>query len=349
MHTACKDSTLALPEELTGELPEWAESTETFLNCSGSAGVTTCLLESEGGIGYIDTGHGLDAGLAEVRLQSTYDPTVFFNSRDSTPISNAINASLVPSDPTADFSSVSFLNQGDTKTWPLILMTYIYVRTDLPSLLMQPYEQTLLVAFLKTFFIPDYVNICTKLYGFTVMNDIPSMKEYGETAIALVEQSINSTATPPWTFESKTVPITGAGPYVFSTKRKEIIDVTVQDLTTAVTNIETELIARVTSDEETTMKMNALQKQVETILLDIARLQSEITKTTEQSQSSNSSSSPFTDQDASQIKAALALSCLSFIFWCMWMGVYVMRQMNRSTTTTTMATQSATSEAESAI
>ena len=339
MRTACKDSALALPEALTGELPAWSEPTETFQNCSGSPGVTSCLLESAGGIGYIDTGHGLDAGLSEVRLQSAYDPNVFFHSRDGTPIGNAINASILPSDPTADFSSVSFLNQGDTKTWPLILMTYIYVRTDLPSLMMQPYEQTLLVAFLRTFFISDYVNTCSKLYGFTVMNDIPSMKEYGEAAIALVEQSINSTATPPWTFESKTIPYVGAGPYVFSAKRKEIIDVTVQDLTTAVTNIENELIERVGSDEETIMKIDALQQQVEKILLDIALLKSGIT-------TSESSLSPFTDQDASQIKAALALSSLSFIFWCLWIGVYVMRQMNRSTT---MMTTTSTTEAESAI
>ena len=336
MHTGCTDSALALPDTLTGELPEWPEPpTETFLNCSGSAGVTKCLLDNPGSIGYIDTGHGLDAGLSEVRLQSTFDATIFFDSTEGTPIAEAITTDLLPPNATDDFSSVTFLNKGGTMTWPLILMTYIYVRTDLPSFLVQPYEQTLVVAFLRTFFNSDYVSTCTKLYGFTAMNDIPDMKAYGEAAIKLVEQSINSTATPPWFFESKTVPIDGAGPFVFSTKRKEIIDVTVQDLTTAVSNIESDLIARVDSDAETTTKIDALERQVEAILLEIMVLQSEISSgTTQESDNevSTSQSANFTSDDASQIKAALVLSSISFIFWCFWIVTFVVRRMKRTTT-----------------
>ena len=275
MSSACTGSTFALPKDLTGELPSWPISTATFLDCSGSAGVTKCLLENSGSIGYIDSGHGLDAGLDEVRLQSTTDPSVFFHSQMGTNISEAIMTNLLPINATEDFSNVSFLNQNTTTmTWPLILMTYIYVRTDLPSFLVEPNEQTLLVAFLRTFFNSDYVNTCSKLYGFTAMNDIPAMKIYGETAIALVERSIVNASATKWIFESKTAPIVGAGPYVFSTKRKEIIDVTVQDLTTAVMSIENELITRVDSDRETIMKIDALAKELEKIVLEIGILKS---------------------------------------------------------------------------
>ncbi len=323
MHSACKDSTLTLPSALTGELPDWGEPTDSFLSCSGSSGVTKCLVTNIGAIGYIDTGHGLDAGLSEVRLQSTSDPSIFFHSQEGSNITDAITTDILPNLATGDFSNVTFLNRGSSTTWPLILMTYIYVRTDLPSLLANPIEQTLLVAFLRTFFNSEYVNVCSKLYGFTVMNDIPSMKEYGENAIALVEKSINASAAK-WTFESSTTLYDGAGPYVFSSKRKEIIDVTVQDLSTAVMNIENELVARVDSDETTSKKIEDLQKEIERILLDT-------------SLKSGENEAIFTSQDASQIKAALALSSLSFIFWSFWIGSYVWRMMNRSKGITTSA------------
>ena len=327
MHSACTDNTLALSNKLTGELPAWPEPTESFLSCSGSSGVTKCLVANSGAIGYIDTGHGLDAGLSEVRLQSTYDPKIFFHSQESSNISEAITSDILPDLATYDFSNVTFLNRGSTTTWPLILVTYIYVRTDLPSLLASPFEQTLLVAFLRTFFNSDYVNICSKLYGFTVMNDIPSMKEYGENAIDLVEMSINASATK-WTFESSTMLYDGAGPYVFSSKRKEIIDVTVQDLSTAVMNIENELVTRVDSDDTTIKRIEDLQKEIERIILDIAALESRTSSDT--SLKSGENEAIFTSQDASQIKAALALSSLSFIFWSFWVGSYVWRMMNRS-------------------
>jgi hypothetical protein len=347
MHSACTDSTVALPLDLTGELPLWPEPpTATFLNCSGSAGVTKCLLDNPGAIGYIDTGHGLDAGLSEVRLQSTTDPAIFFHSHESTPIVEAITADVLPMTATSDFSNVTFLNQRTTPmTWPLILMTYIYVRTDLPSYLLQPYEQTLLIAFLRTFFNADYVDVCSKLYGFTLMKDIPAMKAYGEAAITIVEQSINATATPPWIFESKTNPIVGAGPYVFSNKRKEILDVTVQDLTTAVMSIETALTERVDSDTVTTMKINILEKQVEEILLEIKKLQTHSHFDTHEESNDNNNGDTtttsslsverFSSEDATHIKAALVLSSLSFVFWCLWIGIYVMRHMNRGSSNTT--------------
>jgi hypothetical protein len=330
MHTACDDANVALPINLTGELPPWPETSETFKNCSGSAGVTTCIEEKNGTIGYIDSGHGLHAGLYEVRLRRE-DSVEFFHSQQGSPITNAITSSLLPNNATDDFSTVSFLNIGNSTTWPLILMTYIYVRTDLSAFMDNPYEQSLLIAFLRTFFRDDYVEQCNKKFGFTTMNSIPSMKIFGETAIDLVERSLLPNATQ-WIFESTTLPIIGASPYVLSSKRKEIIDENIKDLTSMVTDLAAEVElsstgADGTVDLETKDKIDFLQREVDKLRSELNTLRSEVSSATSLKSADEIAqySSAFTNQDETQIKAALVLSCLSFVFWVMWICVYVMR------------------------
>jgi hypothetical protein len=329
MHSVCTDTNLALPVELTGELPAWPESTETFRNCSTSSGVTACLKNFTGAIGYIDSGHGIDAGLAEVRLPRKDNINEFFHSREGTPIADAIATVTLPNNATDSFANVTYLNAGDGKTWPLILMTYLYVRTDL-SYIDNVLEQSLVVAFLRTFFNTDYITPCTKLFGFTAMNDIPTMKKYSEAAIALVNALVSSNSST-WTFESKTEKIVGGGLYVLSSKRKEIIDANLQDLTTAVDQLEVEVSAFMSDGTLGTGSMArlvALEQKVEQIILDMNGIQSQVTSADISKSSSNNK--VWNSQDATQLKAALVLSSLSFVFWCFWIGTYAMRYMNSS-------------------
>jgi hypothetical protein len=335
MNIACSDTALALPLELTGELPVWPAASDTFRNCSGSAGVTTCLQDNSGAIGYIDSGHGISAGLEEVRLQNAVSGE-FFHSQQAT-IVEAITTEKLPSSPTDDFSQVSFLNGGNGTTWPLILMTYLYVRTDLPSFMDSADEQSLLIAFLRTFFLDDYIKPCSDLFGFTVMNSLPEIKTYAEAAIDLVAGSVSVNATT-WLFESKTNVINGAGPFVFSSKRKEIIDVNVNDLTTAVTDLEEQVDSLMTTaglgeGDLLTGQLKQIQSEIDALQIDVEQLlkqMNNIPSGSSNNAASIDSSRSFTSQDATQLKAAIVLSILSFLFWVMWIGVYVSRYVKGS-------------------
>ena len=314
MRTACDDADFAFPVSLTGELPEWPASSDTFRNCSGSAGVTACLQQTPGAIGYIDSGHGITAKLAEVRLRNAISGE-FFHSQEATVV-EALSTDVLPPLPTDDFSSVSFLNGRGSSTWPLILMTYLYVRTDLPSFMDSPDEQALLIAFLRTFFLDDFIAPCTTLFGFTTMNSIPEMKEYATAAIDLVEASVSENATL-FTFESKTEVVKGATPFVFSSKRKEIIDVNLNDLTASVAKLEEQVveIRTVTGLGEGV----ALNEQLTDIQWKISLLQRDLDAVKQLS----SAVAVDYDNNSTQIKAALVLSSLSFVFCCMWVAAYV--------------------------
>lgn len=323
MHTACDDTNLLLPDSLTGELPPWPSSSETFRNCSGSAGVTTCIQENAGAIGYIDSGHGVTAGLSEVRLRNAISGE-FFHSQQATVV-DALTTDVLPPSPTDDFSTASFLNGPGSNTWPLILMTYLYVRTDLPSFMDSPDEQALLVAFLRTFFIDEYITPCEELFGFTVMNSIPQMKEYATAAIDLVEASVSPNATQ-FTFESKTNVINGAGPYVFSGKRKEIIDVNLNDLTSTVTSLEEQVVeisaaAGLGEGGVFSGQLAQIQSEIEDLRMDLEELVNRINNAGGVEfalQNSNSSND-------SQVKAALVLSSLSFIVCCFGVAAFLTR------------------------
>jgi hypothetical protein len=323
MHTACDDANLTLPNSLTGELPAWPTSSDTFRNCSGSAGVTTCIEENIGAIGYIDSGHGLTAGLSEVRLRNAISGE-FFNSQEST-IVDALRTDILPDAPTDDFSAVSFLNGPGSSTWPLVLMTYLYVRTDLPAFMDSADEQALLVAFLRTFFLDDYISPCKELFGFTVMNSIPAMKEYATAAIDLVESSVSANATK-FSFESKTDVINGAGPYVFSGKRKEIIDVNLNDLTSTVTDLEEQVmeimaVAGLGDGGVLTGQLAQVQVDVKALRTDVDVLLNRFNNI--EGVESALQNSNFNND--TQVKAALVLSSLSFVVCCLGVASYLTR------------------------
>jgi hypothetical protein len=116
-----------------------------------------------------------------------------------------------------------------------------------------------------------------------------------------------------------------------SSKRKEIIDENIKDLTSMVTDLESQVVEFMTTttssggtDLDTKMKVQFLQGEVEKLFAELNTLRSEVTSAST-IESNDAIRSPFTNQDETQIKAALVLSCLSFVFWCMWIGVYVMR------------------------
>lgn len=284
LHEGCDDPDQKLPIELVGALPPWPENAQNMVGCAGSSGVTACVKGKAGTIGYIDSGHGLSANLEEVRL--FIEESGEFKTSQESSVEAAITRDRFPESPDDDFSDVSFLNAAGENTWPIVQMTYLYVRKELPDYIESHEEQTLLIAFLRALYEDTYIKRCEIEFGFTLMTGNPEVKAFAEEAIDILSSSVNINATD-WFFETDTAAIFGAEPYVFSVKRRQIADVKLDGLAVTVA---------------------ALEEQLSTAGSD-----------------GNGNGNFFTEQDRTQLKAALVLSSLSFVFWMFWIGAYIYR------------------------
>jgi len=262
--------------------------------------MATCIEEVAGTIGYLEVGHGISTGLDEVRLHNR-DAAIgspqFRNSQESS-IEAAITTDAFPTSPDEDFSGVSFIDRGGADTWPIVLMSYIYVRKDL-SFIADPQEQAMVVAFLRALYMPDYIQRCADEYGFTLFLDNAEVKLFAETAIDMVEASVNSTATK-FVFETEdTQAISGAAEYVFSQKRREIADVERAELKEqiAAAQAQLDLLMSTTQSSSASGVAGEIEDRV------------------------------FGDSEETQLKAALALSSISFVFWTLWIAAYICRYM----------------------
>jgi hypothetical protein len=275
------------PEALTGSKPDWPA--EPTIGCQGSSGVTTCIRKKVGTIGYLDAGHGISAGLDEIQLQN--EAKTVQNSQDASAKGGieAAEGDSLPNDPTDDISSVSLLDQPGEFTWPIVQMSYIYVRKDL-TYMEEPNEQSLLVAFLKAVYDDDYSSDCYKNFGFTRVSE--ATRTYALNAIdSLI---VNDTAAE-WIFESDTLPYEGAGNFVISTKRNNFLAVSTSSLTDMTADIEEDI--------------TSLNKQLLDAGEEILKLEAELKDFAALAAGNNE----FTDDDAMQLKAALAMSSVSFI------------------------------------
>ena len=74
---------------------------------------------------------------------------------------------MLPSDPTADFSQVSLHNMAGEDVWPIVAVSYVYVRADLSKM---GEKACLLKAFLQ-FIISDEGQSLLPRYGFVAIPD----------------------------------------------------------------------------------------------------------------------------------------------------------------------------------
>eukprot|EP00958_Prasinococcus_capsulatus_P000346 scaffold30_cov416-Prasinococcus_capsulatus_cf.AAC.3 len=120
----------------SGSTIEWPEDT---FGAEGSGGVTEFLQTNEYAIGYLDSGHGVSAGLSEIELENK--DGYFLNSQEADVVwlcprglagsagTIAVAENLLP-DATGDWSEVNLYNLPGKETWPISLFSYAYVRTD---------------------------------------------------------------------------------------------------------------------------------------------------------------------------------------------------------------------------
>lgn len=297
LQNACPD---VWPEELVGSTIDWPEGTA---ECEGSAAMTACIVSKVGTIGYIDSGHGHSEGLQEIELRNA--DNIYINSKEAIAsggvVAAAANAGF-PDSLDADFSGVNLLNQPGASTWPIVAMTYIYVRKDL-TFMPNPASQTLLKAFLKQLYADDFIPICELDFGFVrVSGDLRNR------SLEAIDSLIVSSGAPEWTIETETLSRVGQGDYVISTKRESYSEV--------------EQDAAVADIISLTAQLKELQLSYETMKVTIEQLRefssshTHSDETGEIEEASEFLESDMSDDDT-QVKTALALASVSFILWMM--------------------------------
>ena len=248
----------------------WPEDT---MGCDGSALMTACIRDTPGTIGYIDSGHGHSESLIEIELRN-FDQK-FLSSRTAADNGGIASAAAVLPLNTDDYSKVDLLNQPGEYTWPIVALSYIYVRQDLSY--MEVESQGLLKAFLISLFDPDFNSACDE-FGFVTVSD----EVMTSTLTAIESLQVDSTS-PIFTFETvdDTKVIGGTADFVVSGKRRSY------------------------AEYERTInegKIADLQTEVTSLRSSMAELESQLT--------SSSGEESETSHDA---KAALVLSILNTI------------------------------------
>ena len=223
----------------SGSTVSWTTGAEA----QGSDGITEYIQNNEYAIGYIDAGHGHEQGLSEIKLQNLNG--VYLTSAEadiSAAGTYAVANNLIPSDPTSDFSSVSLLNLPGASTWPITMISYIYLEQDMSG--MDSEEAGLLYAFLE-YILSDEGQSGLEEFAFT---RIPQEVVTYDTII------LNTTATWPsdmtqFTFESAatTQKWTGAGEYVISGKRRTYANYERANFDTSITQLQTDVASLTTS------------------------------------------------------------------------------------------------------
>lgn len=97
------------PEDLVGKSITWPADTK---GCEGSGGMSTCIKENKGAIGYIDMGHGHAEGLPEIELLNAAQK--YISTKEAAEVGGimaaAENAAL-PDSLSGSFADVNLLNQ----------------------------------------------------------------------------------------------------------------------------------------------------------------------------------------------------------------------------------------------
>jgi len=282
----------------------WGSETN---ECYGSSGMTKCIKGNSGSIGYLDSGHGWSEDLAEVNLENAEG--VFITSKNShkkNGIAAAVSEADTPSNAKDDWSAVDFLNKSGPYTWPLVVMSYVYVRRDITTQIQDQTSRGLLEAFLRALYKPEYFGQCEAL-GFT---KVPI--SISEMAIKGIDDDVNWEYTEGanmWSFEDDmTLKKIGQGQFVISEKRRSLAGQSIAEIA----GIETEL------EKDVSFLLDGFHRIVEG-LHDEYNINHE------------KNFGPFDadhhiemDDNNKQVQAALVLAALSFTLWlCVIVGFFI--------------------------
>lgn len=285
LHQSCPSE---WPEELVGSSIAWKEDT---LECDSSSKMVKCLNDNSGTIGYADAGHALQQGLDEIALVNLAGRALTSTEAlENGGVGDALVT--IPSRADQDFGSVNPVNQDGEYTWPIVAISYIYVRKDLSFL--QPDEQSLLKFFLTQLYTDSSIKQCEQ-FGFEIVPT--NVRNIGLAGIDMINFDTNGA---PWTSEIETQKGDGQGDYVISAKRKSYAEI-VRD-----------------------------QNQYDVgVLMTNQGLTDQFDETGANLRSSSAQSDgsvTFTSKQMAQIQAALGMGAASIVLWVIALGAYFMRR-----------------------
>jgi ABC-type phosphate transport system substrate-binding protein len=137
VHRTLGSSSTYLLSQYLDQYPEWPlgyDSTvawdDATVAVEGSGGMSDYVQANEWSIGYMDSGHGHDLDIAELRIQNL--DGIFLSSREADIGAAVENVVLPASD--GDWSGVNLINLPGNATWPMTAFSYMLVRRDLTGL-----------------------------------------------------------------------------------------------------------------------------------------------------------------------------------------------------------------------
>ena len=228
LHAACPDKWSA---DMVGSTIDWPASTVAV---EGSGEMSSAISSTEYSIGYIDSGHGIEDGLHEVSLMNKdgyYQTTTEAIAAGGVQAAaaEALALGVMPSDPAEDFSEVSLHNMPGETTWPIVAISYLYVRADQSA---NEEKGPLLKAFIE-YVLSEEGQALLGNYNF----------EGAPAAVLAVSRKAHDAITaddafPTWTFETDTDKGGGQADHVISAKRRSHYEYAIGELESTIASTE---------------------------------------------------------------------------------------------------------------
>jgi len=279
-----------------GATIDWHEDT---MQCEGSGGMTSCIRDNEGTIGYIDSGHGHDENLVEIELQNADGNFLSSKQAGDNGIGlaalKALEEGILPADSTHDYGHVKLLNMPGRNTWPIVAISYVYLRLDLPSTVPDPASQSLLKHFVSSLYDPDVISQCAE-YGFT-----PVPTKVRDIALEGLEKVQVDPSAPVWSVETNTIKGGGQEDYVISAKRRSYVELESSGFAGDISSL-----------YEAVDRLESMDKPRLTATAEAAASAEELT---------------FTNADAALIQASIAMSAISIALWVIAAIFIVMKKL----------------------
>lgn len=200
-----------------GSTLNWATSSG-FNPVDGSPGMQNHIKDKVYSIGYLDAGQGHDFHLPEVAVANADGASR--TSKASIALGGVTEAGIrgllamrFPSSPTADWSSVNLYDMPGANTWPIVLVTYLYVKKDQTKT--NPKTAAALRAFIQ-YIATNMDGLCQE-FGFTE----PASSLRNKT-LAAAASIVYPAGMDMFTFETATTMYTGMGVGVISSLRGSI-------------------------------------------------------------------------------------------------------------------------------
>lgn len=200
--------------------------------------MSSAIASNDYSIGYIDSGHGHDNSLSEIELENRAGTLLdSLKAKELGGIkaaaAEALSLGIIPSDPAADFSAVSLHNMPGEYTWPIVAISYIFIRQDQRN----ETHGALLKAFV------DYV---ISEEGQELLQDY-NFEGVPKTVLAVAGNASAAIELAPdhrvWQFEDVDTTQRGAGQedYVMSGKRRSYYEFAISQLQSALSDAEARL------------------------------------------------------------------------------------------------------------